>query len=280
MRMMIPAEDMGEYEEPHRRRSAPERRRPTAGGLFPLNEEGEYGAPPSALPKALPSYQKRERKPKVYASYAVSSDCDVHVSKLEKIEKDRGKTPPKSIRSRRTSTSSRASVSPNRSRTTSASPDRYRQFSSPDPSIKRRSVSSENICNKNTISSRNKINTRNNNRNMSNNMNGNQSVVKTSTQSQNGFSSSKYRSSSYNQVSRDLRESSFEENEEYEYQNKSKQKSGGKISLDALREPQCDYDAMGILGLTSRMWNKTHVNQKSIISTSYMRKESVSSHVV
>ena len=42
------------------------------GGLYPLNEEGEYGPPPSALPPPLPGYKKRERKPKVYASYAIS----------------------------------------------------------------------------------------------------------------------------------------------------------------------------------------------------------------
>ena len=46
------------------------------GGLYPLNEEGEYGPPPSALPPPLPGYKKRERKPKVYASYAVSRQVE------------------------------------------------------------------------------------------------------------------------------------------------------------------------------------------------------------
>ena len=63
---------MGEYEDMRRRRSAPEKSKPKGGGLFPLDEEGEYGAPPSSVPKPLPGYKKRERKPKVYASYAVS----------------------------------------------------------------------------------------------------------------------------------------------------------------------------------------------------------------
>ena len=56
---------MGDYEEA---RSAKKK----SGILFPLDEEGTYGRPPSALPKPLPPYAKRERKPKVYASYAVS----------------------------------------------------------------------------------------------------------------------------------------------------------------------------------------------------------------
>ena len=47
-------------------------------GLYPLGEEGHYGAPPSQLPPPLPGYKKRERKPKVYASYAVSHDCEAH----------------------------------------------------------------------------------------------------------------------------------------------------------------------------------------------------------
>ena len=51
---------------------APIKNSPTPLGLYPLNEEGEYGPPPSALPPPLPGYQKRERKPKVYASYAIS----------------------------------------------------------------------------------------------------------------------------------------------------------------------------------------------------------------
>ena len=46
---MIPSEDMGEYESgAARRRSAPAKppMPPSAGGLFPLDEEGTYGAAP------------------------------------------------------------------------------------------------------------------------------------------------------------------------------------------------------------------------------------------
>ena len=55
----------GEYEQYKKKVSK-------KGGLYPLNEEGTYGPPPSALPPPLPGYKKRERKPKVYASYAIS----------------------------------------------------------------------------------------------------------------------------------------------------------------------------------------------------------------
>lgn len=260
MRMMIPSEDMGEYEDPgRRRRSAPEKKK---GGLFPLNEEGEYGAPPAPanLPKPLPGYQKRERKAKVYASYAVSNDCHLHADKLEKNEKDRGKTPPRTLpRSRRTSTSSRASPSPrpSRSRTTSASPDRFRQAPSPSPARQ----TSDNGYGDNGYSAIKNI----------------ANAVK----SQNGFSSSKYKSTSYNKVSRDMRESSFEEKEEFEYQNGGNDKrDGSKISLGAIREPEFDYDAMGILGLSNLMFNSSQTKQSSFISQNFTRKESVSTHVM
>ena len=49
------------------------------GGLFPLDEEGSYGSAPRALPRPLPGYQKRDRRPKVYASYAVSRSADLTV---------------------------------------------------------------------------------------------------------------------------------------------------------------------------------------------------------
>ena len=67
----IPSEEMGDYEE-YRKKKSPKKK----GPLYPLDEEGSYGAPPSALPPPLPGYQKRERKPKVYASYAVSRSAE------------------------------------------------------------------------------------------------------------------------------------------------------------------------------------------------------------
>lgn len=82
-------------------------------------------------------------------------------------------------------------------------------------------------------------------------------------------------------MSRDLRESSFEENEEYEmYENKKAAAKGGTISLDSLRVPEFDPDSMGILGLSSRMWNAASTQKSSISATSFVRKESMSSYVV
>ena len=57
-----------------------------------ISSQGAYGAPPAPLPKPLPGYQKRERKPKVYSGYAVSSDCCMHADKLIQNEQSRGQT--------------------------------------------------------------------------------------------------------------------------------------------------------------------------------------------
>jgi len=82
-----------------------------------------------------------------------------------------------------------------------------------------------------------------------------------------------------------MRESSFEEKEEFEYQNGgvgSEKKDGGvgKISLGAIREPAFDYDAMGILGLSNLMFNSSQTKQSSFISQNFTRKESISTHVM
>jgi len=107
--MYIPSEEMGDYEEARNRRKS-------SGPLYPLSEEGRYGPPPKEKPKPrppLPGYEKRDRKSKVYASYAVSNDCCMHSHKLDKNEQGqatRGKTPP----SRKESTSSRRDSVPRR----------------------------------------------------------------------------------------------------------------------------------------------------------------------
>jgi len=100
---------MGDYEEARGRRKS-------SGPLYPLSEEGRYGAPPKEKPKPrppLPDYEKRDRKSKVYASYAVSNECCMHSHKLDKNEQGqatRGRTPP----SRKESTSSRRDSVPRR----------------------------------------------------------------------------------------------------------------------------------------------------------------------
>lgn len=91
--MYIPSQEMGDYEEARGRRKS-------SGPLYPLSEEGAYGAPPREKPKPrppLPGYEKRDRKPKVYASYAVSNECSMHSHKLDVNERGqatRGRTPP------------------------------------------------------------------------------------------------------------------------------------------------------------------------------------------
>lgn len=137
---VVPSQEMGEYEfgGATRRRSAPSR--PSGGGLYPLTEEGTYGPPPGPPP---PPYKGRERKPKVYSSYAVDSGCNIHSKSLAKADKDHGSD---NIRRRKASwsstRSSRASQSPafQSRRTVSASPSRR---TSVDRPISRSSISPE-----------------------------------------------------------------------------------------------------------------------------------------
>lgn len=163
-RYCIPSAEMGEYEDGHRRHSAPIR--PSSGPgslsdgyersserkgsmLYPLSEEGAYGAPPRApaAPKAaakppasgVPFQRIRERKPKVYSSYAVDSNCDVHSKKLTNAEKDAERSRRPSWASRRTSASPArriSSASPSRagSRSRAASSDRGQRSNSPEVS--------------------------------------------------------------------------------------------------------------------------------------------------
>ena len=62
--------------------------------VLPSAEEGTYGAlprDPPGPPPPPPGYRPRERKPKVYSSYAVdNADCNVHGKKLAEAEKDHG----------------------------------------------------------------------------------------------------------------------------------------------------------------------------------------------
>jgi len=95
---------MGEYEPP--------RERPEDGGLYPLNAEGTYGrVPKNRNPgrwQELPKYQKREKKPKLYASYAISDKCELHSLVLDKYMR-----PPKcSVHTSGSGRSSRATSAP------------------------------------------------------------------------------------------------------------------------------------------------------------------------
>jgi len=87
---MIPSATMGEYEAP--------RVRPQDGGLYPLSKEGTYGRVPRNKHQGrwqeLPKYVPREKKPKLYASYAISDKCELHSLVLDKYSR----SAPKNIR--------------------------------------------------------------------------------------------------------------------------------------------------------------------------------------
>merc|ERR1712180_491267 len=73
----------GEYEAP--------RVRPQHGGLYPLSKEGTYGRVPRNKHQGrwqeLPKYVPREKKPKLYASYAISDKCELHSLVLDKYSR-------------------------------------------------------------------------------------------------------------------------------------------------------------------------------------------------
>ena len=129
----MPSASMGEYES-GRRKSAPAKPpQPPGGGLFPLDEEGTYGRPPAAPAPPPPATPKRERKPKVYSSYAVDSRCDLHAKKLAKVEKQRERElEEQRSRRRRSMASNRRNVSASPSRASSEART-SRSSKSPDP---------------------------------------------------------------------------------------------------------------------------------------------------
>jgi len=278
---MIPSEDMGEYESPMRRKSAPERERPPpGGGLFPLSEQGEYGQPPKAPLPPPPPYKRRELKlrPKVYSSYSVDPACDLHSKKLAKsardysVENTARKISTSSIGSRGSTRSSMSPAPERRLRTVSASPSRSfngRSSKSPEPpqSAIRKKSGDSNTKNYSSGGSFQRFST--------------------------GSSSFRYRES-------------FQENEEYQYEENriqngimktsssssstSKFMSGNKvdqgsknISLDALRKPKVvSWDSMGILGLSNKMWSDTMKRQDSFMESTgrFMREESYNSYIM
>eukprot|EP00092_Neocalanus_flemingeri_P012379 GFUD01013347.1.p1 GENE.GFUD01013347.1~~GFUD01013347.1.p1 ORF type:complete len:164 (+),score=64.34 GFUD01013347.1:29-520(+) len=65
--------------------------RPDGGGLYPLAEEGMYGRVPRKEYQARwtgpQPYVKRERKTKMYASYAISDKCELHALVLGKYDR-------------------------------------------------------------------------------------------------------------------------------------------------------------------------------------------------
>eukprot|EP00095_Tigriopus_kingsejongensis_P004651 maker-scaffold29_size597861-snap-gene-4.37 protein:Tk04651 transcript:maker-scaffold29_size597861-snap-gene-4.37-mRNA-1 annotation:"polyketide synthase of type i" len=283
-RYMIPSAEMGEYED-GRRRSAPAR--PPTGKLYPLSEEGMYGAPPPGPRPPPPPYKPRERKTKIYSSYAVDSKCDVHSKKLAEVEKDHG-----TENIRKLSWSRRASASPAR-RIPSASPSRAastdrgssvaRSSKSPEPQRKPLANAANRPVTVRKLSSDKKPGY------------SSASWATSSTTSSVSSASSTTRYSTNYRYNTDLKNSSFEENEEYEYEEKQRRQVkpdpgyGRKhsknyssfakdydfnpdpkdgLSLGSLRKPTINsWDSMGILGLSSKMWNDTRKKQESILNS-------------
>lgn len=292
---MIPSEDMGEYESPTRRRSAPAgpeiHKPPVGGGLFPLNEQGEYGQPPKGPLPPPPPYRRRELKPKIYSSYSVDPKCDLHSKKLVKSARDysaentRKISSASSVGSRGSTRSSMSPAPERRLRTVSASPSRA-------PSERSYNGRSSKSPEPNLTSMRKKSNENNPNP---------RSVPISVAPSQ------RYSSNSSSFRYRELRDSSFEENDEYQYEENrgqngimkssmSKYSSGsnsfsngiggnmGKnVSLDSLRKPKVvSWDSMGILGLSNRMWSETKKHQESFMESTgrFMREETYNSYIM
>ncbi|TRY79348.1 hypothetical protein TCAL_05111 [Tigriopus californicus] len=297
-RYMIPSAEMGEYED-GRRRSAPAR---PAGPLYPLSEEGTYGAPPPGPRPPPPPYKPRERKPKIYSSYAVDSKCDVHGKQLAEKEKDHG-----TENIRKLSWSRRASASPAR-RISSASPSRGNSLSrsskSPEP-VRRPLANTSNRPVPQT-------NVRKLSADKKPGFSSTSWATSSTTSSVSSTSSSTRFSSNYSRYNNnkhptDLKNSSFEENEEYEYEENQRristttnpkppsnagnsttaaygrkhsknysrfapqydeQTKNDGMSLGSLRKPTINsWDSMGILGLSSKMWNDTRKQQETFLNS-------------
>lgn len=234
---MMPTENMGEYDSgAQRRKSAPAKQ----GGLYPLDEEGTYGRPPAA---PAPPPPKKERKPKVYASYAVESSCDIHAKKLEKLEKQREKELEEQ-RSRRRRNSFRRNVSASPSRASSEART-SRSSKSPDPHqqngyVRRKSSIGSADGRKSSCS-------------------GGYSGQTTSMR----YSSS----SSSHKISGGIRE----ERGEYSYSENRKSSGYSKYANDG----GITNGVSGILGLSSKMWSTTSKQQETFMSSTgqFLREE-------
>merc|ERR1712004_245291 len=216
---------------------------------------------------------KRERKTKVYSSYSVDSKCGLHAKKLAKVEAQRERE----LEEQRSRRRSMAASIGRGARNVSASPSRAsseartsRSSKSPDPtqppngySMRRKSSGASDV-----------------------------SARKSSTgysSSSNFQSSQRYSSSSSSYKISNIRE----ENEDYTFQENRRKHSGyskyaddgglsngmNGMSLDGLRKPNIDsWDSMGILGLSSKMWNDTSSKKQGYMSS--MREENYNSYIM
>jgi len=272
---MIPSESIGEYESGggQRRRSAPAK--PANGGLYPLDEEGTYGRPPAGPAPPPPATPKRERKPKIYSSYSVDSKCDLHAKKLAKVEKQREREleEQRSRRRRSMASSNRRNVSASPSRASSEA--RSRCSKSPDPAngYHMRRKSSTSSTNGDRESGR--------------------KMTPSTGPSSSTFQNSRYSSSStssykFSGIREETNESGYTYQENRKHSGYSKYANDGlsngmnTMSLDGLRKPKIDsWDSMGILGLSSKMWNDTSKRQETFMSsTGHFLREDYNSYIM
>jgi len=354
---MIPSEEVGEYESANsRRRSAPAKPPPGSGansGLYPLGEQGTYGAapkrpgmPPSG-PSSVPFSRIRERKPKVYSSYNLDSNCQMHAKKLAKAERNAEQA----IR-KHSSTGSRpgsrsGSVSGSISR---ASPSPVRRYSSyggggngggsignghssrasssgrssrsPEPfnggfqrqrrksseksyssygggsqqqqhhSLARRSASTSSFRGGHVREIPISIEERNEEEYSYAENNGYNNQRSTSTSSLRRSSSTRNSSSysassnSSNNMTMNNGFSSFRKSSGGSSNSGTIGRTGSvpskNASLDGLRKPKIDsWDSMGILGLTTKIWNDTRKRQETFMeSTGHFLREESSSYIM
>ena len=66
------------------------------------------------------------------------------------------------------------------------------------------------------------------------------------------------------------------------YSNNKATTNGAGLSLDGMRKPKIDsWDSMGILGLTSKMWNDTLKTQETFMeSTGHFLREETTSYIM
>merc|ERR1711936_705875 len=272
---MIPSESMGEYEGPNRRRSAPAK----PAHLFPLNEEGTYGRPPAG-PKPPSPIFKRERKPKIYSSYAVDNKCCLHAKKIEKIDEQRKKEQEEARARRHRSMSGRRNVSASPSRASSRAGSEARE-NIPSESMgeyenngrnRRRSATNSRSSKSPEPLARTEASLRKKSGDFGRKMTPNTTTGYSSNSRYSNSSASSYKFSAV----REETESDYlyQENRKSsgysKYANDGGLSNGfGSMSLNGLREPQIDsWDSMGILGLSSKMWKEsTAKQQENFMST-------------
>merc|ERR1711936_279273 len=272
---MIPSESMGEYEGPNRRRSAPAK----PAHLYPLNEEGTYGRPPAG-PKPPSPIFKRERKPKIYSSYAVDNKCCLHAKKIEKIDEQRKKEQEEARARRRRSMSGRRNVSASPSRASSRAGSEARE-NIPSESMgeyenngrnRRRSATNSRSSKSPEPLARTEASLRKKSGDFGRKMTPNTTTGYSNTSRYSNSSSSSYEFSAVREETESdyLYQENRKSSGHSKYANDGGLSNGfGSMSLNGLREPQIDsWDSMGILGLSSKMWKEsTAKKQENFMST-------------